>query len=446
MVLIFGLLSGKVIHSFIEKSVTDNVFIFSCFCRVSQEEKRKIYGDSVLPTVPSNETSWSLLNVFASFQSHLLPSQTCVYVYSVLIAGIFIVAIIRSVSFYNVCVHASQNLHDNMFRGIITTTMRFFNLNPSGRILNRFAKDLGVIDELLPRVLLDAIQTNLNMIGAITLTAFVNPMFLVPISFIGIIFMLARNVYLRTSKNIKRLEGISRSPVFTHISVSLDGLSTIRAFGAEQILIKEFDLQQDTHTACWYMFIATSSAFGFSLDILCWIFVFVVIFSFMMLQAGVSGDKVGLAITQSMTMTGLLQWGIRHSVEVTNQLMSVERVLEYSELEEEIQPREPIDVDQSWPKYGRIEFNNVSLKYMYEAESVLRGISFKIKPHEKIGIVGRTGAGKSSLIAALFRMAYIKGEILIDDVDTANVGLDILRSRISIIPQDPVLFSGSLRM
>lgn len=238
----------------------------------------------------------------------LLSPGLCASIYGGLIAGVFIAAITRSITFYNVCVHASQSLHDNMFRGIISTTMRFFNQNPSGRILNRFAKDMGVIDEMLPRVLLDAIQTNLNMTGAIILTAVVNPIALLPIVCIGFVFAAARHIYLRTSKNIKRLEGISepnnhthfvirmldafnvllagRSPVFTHLSVSLDGLSTIRAFGAEEILIREFDNQQDTHTSCWYMFISTSSAFGFTLDIMCFVFVFVVIFSFLLINTG----------------------------------------------------------------------------------------------------------------------------------------------------------------
>lgn len=145
-------------------------------------------------------------------------------------------------------------------------------------------------------------------------------------------------------------------------------------------------------------------------------------------------------------MTGLLQWGIRHSVEVTNQLMSVERILEYSELEAEAQPKRPTEVSQTWPDMGHIEFKNVTYKYLYEGEPVLQRISFAVQPREKIGIVGRTGAGKSSLIGALFRMAYISGEIIIDNVDTATVNLQLLRSRIAIIPQDPVLFSGSLRM
>lgn len=172
--------------------------------RTSQEERRNI---SELPPSCGNGSCSH------ASTADLLSTDLCASIYSALIAGIFVVAITRSISFYNVCVNASQNLHDNMFRGIISTTMRFFNLNPSGRILNRFAKDMGVIDELLPRVLLDAIQTNLNMTGAIILTVVVNPISLLPISCIGFAFVAARNIYLRTSKNIKRLEGISEPKI-----------------------------------------------------------------------------------------------------------------------------------------------------------------------------------------------------------------------------------------
>lgn len=129
----------------------------------------------------------------------------------------------RSIGFYNICIRASQKLHDIMFKGLISTTMQFFNTNPSGRILNRFAKDMGVIDELLPRVLLDAIHTNLNMTGAIILTSIVNPLFLIPIFFMVLVFLCARKVYLKTSKNIKRLEGISKFCTinWTHIFLIL---------------------------------------------------------------------------------------------------------------------------------------------------------------------------------------------------------------------------------
>lgn len=146
-----------------------------------------------------------------------------------------------------------------------------------------------------------------------------------------------------------------------------------------------------------------------------------------------------------MTMTMLLQWGIRHSCEVANQLISVERILEYGGLEPERQPKIHKQVTASWPSNGHIQFRNVTYKYSYENEPVLQNISFELLPKTKTCVVGRTGAGKSSLIGALFRMAHMNGEIFIDDVDTSTIELQLLRSKISIIPQVPLLFSGSLR-
>lgn len=157
------------------------------------------------------------------------------------------------------------------------------------------------------------------------------------------------------------------------------------------------------------------------------------------------GDKVGLAITQSLTLTGLLGWGIRQSAATSNALMSVERLLEYKQLEPEPQPVIPMKPTKFWPLCGEILFENVFFRYHKNSEPVLRDVSFRIAPREKVGVVGRTGAGKTSLISALFRMAIVEGKIKIDGTDTANLSLHDLRSRLSIIPQDPVLFSGTLR-
>lgn len=243
--------------------------------------------------------------------------------------------------------------------------------------------------------------------------------------------------------NVKRLETITKSFGFSHLAATLHGLSTIRAFdGASDILIEEFDRSQNFHTGAWFMFISTSAAFGFALDLLCWVFVMFVTFSFLLLDHGVSADKVGLAISQAISMTMILQWGVRQSAEVANQLMSVERILEYRDLEREKQPESPKMLKKSWPPEGNIEFRDVSYRYYPGAEPALNGVSFNIKSQEKVGIVGRTGAGKSSLIGSLFRLAIIEGDILIDGVNTADITLENLRSRISIIPQDPVLFSG----
>ncbi|XP_044267576.1 ATP-binding cassette sub-family C member 4-like [Tribolium madens] len=374
-------------------------------------------------------------------------TEFCLYIYGGFIAAVFIIAFTRSMLFYKLAMLSSQKLHDTLFDCVINASMRFFDVNPSGRILNRFSKDIGAIDELLPKAILDAGQIILNMAGALILVAIVNPYFLIIVAITGIFFMLLRVVFLRSSKNIKRLEGMMRSPVFTHLNATLNGLTTIRAFQAENILRNEFDKHQDYHTSAWFMYIAASSAFGFYLDFLCFIFVALVTFSFLTFgdSFGLKGGEVGLAITQSAALTGLVQWGMRQSAEVANQLMSVERVMEYKDLPKEKQPQQPKTPPKSWPAHGKITFTDMGLKYDEKAPLVLKDLNITINPKEKVGIVGRTGAGKSSLISALFRLANVIGEIDIDDIDTKHLQLQVLRSKISIIPQDPVLFSGTLR-
>lgn len=383
-----------------------------------------------------------------------------IYIYTGIVLGIFVIGIIRSLVFYKTCMTCSQRLHDMMFSALIRTGMRFFDTNPSGRILNRFSKDMGTIDELLPKACLDAGQMNMLMFGSLIVTCIVNPICLAPIVFISIIFYWIRKVYLKTSKNVKRLEGMSRSPVFTHLNATLNGLTTIRAYCAQDILKQEFDKLQDVHTSTVYMYIVTSTAFGFTLDVLCFIFISLLTFSFLLFNQSFSGGEVGLAITQVMGMTGIIQWGMRQSAEVTNQMMAVERVLEYIQLAAEPNLRDrgtylkkkdkeilalPDNAPKGWPANGCVVFKNIYMRYADEDPPVLKGLNLIIYPGEKIGVVGRTGAGKSSLIAALFRLAKVEGIIEIDEVNTGLIALEDLRRKISIIPQDPVLFSGTLR-
>ncbi|XP_062560530.1 ATP-binding cassette sub-family C member 4-like [Armigeres subalbatus] len=418
----------------------------------SQEEQRIFlrHNDSDVSESFGRTNDSSILEdvlpaVDNSYISSLRSTEFCMAVHGALVISIFLVAISRSISFYRTSIRASQNLHDSMFKGVVSTSMRFYDTNPSGRILNRFSKDMGAVDELLPKAILDATQILLNMSGTIIVTVIVNPMFLIPLAVLGVLFIFLRKIYLKTSKNIKRLEGITRSPVFSHLAASLAGLPTIRAFAAQKELIKEFDSHQDIHTAAFYMFITSSTAFGFALDLMCLVFFFIVVFSFLVLESNVLGDRVGLAITQAMALTGMMQWGIRQSAEVANFMMSVERLLEYRDLQPEKQPEQARILNKSWPEAGRICFKNVSYRYFEGGNLVLKNLDFEINPMEKIGIVGRTGAGKSSLIGALFRLAQVEGDILIDGVNSGEIYLESLRSKISIIPQDPVLFSGTLR-
>lgn len=366
--LIIGLATGKI---FFFKYQQYKNYIFAFF-RAKIEDLRKL-----------NDTYLESIHIFPE----TLTTDICLYIYGVIIISIFIITITRSMSFYKLCMKSSQNLHDKMFYSIINTKMLFFNTNPSGRILNRFSKDIGAVDELLPKVLLDSSQIILSMLGCLVLTVSVNPYLLIPVAVIGSIFMFLRVVYLKTSKNIKRLEGITRSPVFTHLNATLQGLTTIRACGAQGILKEEFDKHQDLHSSAWFMYISSSSAFGFALDVLCFIFTALVTFSFLISSESleeISGGEVGLAITQATALTGLLQWGIRQSAEVANQLMSVERVLEYTQLSPELQPVVPKTPKQEWPQHGKISFINTGLRYSETEPLVLKNLNFTINSNEKV--------------------------------------------------------------
>ncbi|XP_037708508.1 probable multidrug resistance-associated protein lethal(2)03659 [Drosophila subpulchrella] len=370
------------------------------------------------------------------------------YIFMLITVLTIVVTVKRSFLFYNLAMKASIRLHNSMFRGICRASMYFFNTIPSGSILNRFSKDMGQVDEVLPPLMMTVIQDFLSLAGNILVISIVNPLFLLPAIAVGVVFYHLRTFYLKTSRDVKRLEANARSPVYSHFAASLTGLPTIRAFGAQKILEAEFDSCQDMHSSAAYMFISISRAFGFWIDIFCVLYIATVTLGFFIFPPA-NKAEVGLAITQAMGLMGTVQWTVRQSAELETTMISVERVREYEDIEPEgaLEATADKKPPQSWPEEGKIEFDELSLRYMPDpkTENVLKSLSFVIKPREKIGIVGRTGAGKSSLINALFRLSYNDGSVLIDKRDTSEMGLHDLRSKISIIPQEPVLFSGTMR-
>ncbi|KMQ91166.1 putative multidrug resistance-associated, lethal 03659-like isoform x5 protein, partial [Lasius niger] len=239
----------------------------------------------------------------------------------------------------------------------------------------------------------------------------------------------------------------TRSPIFDHLNASLQGLTTIRAFNAENILMANLCSHQDLHSSACFLFLATSRAFGFYIDMICQLYIGVIIVAFTIFKDLAVVGNIGLTITQIMSLTNMLQYGIRQTAELESQMTSIERIHEYSHLEEEpmIDSKPETKLPDNWPTKGHVEFKNVNLKYSHQGDYILRDISFTVLPKEKIGIVGRTGAGKSSLINALFRLACVEGEIRIDDVSTSAIAMHDFRSKISIIPQEPFLFTDSLR-
>ncbi|KAM9388323.1 ATP-binding cassette sub-family C member 4 [Phaethornis superciliosus] len=366
-------------------------------------------------------------------------------IYAGLTVATILFGIIRSLLMFQVLVNSGQTLHNKMFQSILKAPVLFFDRNPIGRILNRFSKDIGHLDDLLPLTFLDFVQTLLQIFGVVSVAVAVIPWILIPLIPLFILFIFLRRYFLDTSRDIKRLESTTRSPVFSHLSSSLQGLWTIRALKAEERFQKLFDAHQDLHSEAWFLFLTTSRWFAVRLDAICAIFVIVVTFGSLLLDKTLNAGQVGLALSYAITLMGTFQWGVRQSAEVENLMISVERVMEYTELEKEAPWETNKHPPPEWPSQGMIAFENVNFTYSIDGPLVLRHLSVVIKPKEKVGIVGRTGAGKSSLIAALFRLAEPEGKIWIDKYLTSELGLHDLRKKISIIPQEPVLFTGTMR-
>uniref|UniRef100_A0A3Q4I1K4 Multidrug resistance-associated protein 4 n=1 Tax=Neolamprologus brichardi TaxID=32507 RepID=A0A3Q4I1K4_NEOBR len=366
-------------------------------------------------------------------------------IYSGLTAAAVVFGFARSLVIFHGLVRSAQTLHNSMFSAVLHTPVSFFDVNPIGRILNRFSKDVSQMDSMLPITFVDFYQLFLQNVGVIAVAASVIPLILIPVVPLLIIFLYLRSFYLRTSRDVKRLESTTRSPVFSHLSLSLQGLSTIRALKAEERLKKAFDAHQDLHSEAWFLFLMTSRWFALRLDSICSIFIALTAFSCVLLRHGLEAGEVGLVLTYAVTLIGNFQWTMRQSAEVENMMTSVERVVEYTELKSEAPLETPQRPPPDWPSQGMITFDRVNFFYSKDGPSVLKDINATFQPKEKVGIVGRTGAGKSSLVSALFRLAEPQGKIYIDGVVTSEIGLHDLRQKMSIIPQDPVLFTDSVR-
>ncbi|VVC26205.1 Hypothetical protein CINCED_3A020489 [Cinara cedri] len=386
----------------------------------------------------------STLNTFLWWT---ISRRTCVYVFGGLTLTIILATGARAATFVSVCTTASMNLHTEMFNAITRAPMLFFNTNTSGRILNRFSKDIGAIDDMLPVALMDCIHYGSTILGISTVVGIVNVYLTIPTLILAFVCYKITTFCLSTSRSIKRLEGMMRSPVYAYLNASLQGITTIRAFEAEPTLSQEFDNHQDSHSTAWFLYISSTRAYGFWLDLVCLIYIGVVTFSFIVISDGTFSGNVGLAITQAFGFAGVFQWAMRQSAELENHMTSVERVLEYTNVSREgalesLPNKKP---SLKWPMSGRIIFENFYLQYESDMPYVIKNLNIHIEPMEKVGIVGRTGAGKTSLISAMFRLALNQGNIIIDGVEIHELGLHDVRSKISIIPQEPILFSGTMR-
>lgn len=368
-------------------------------------------------------------------------------VYTILIASLFVLTLIRTTCFFVTCMRASINLHNELFKSVLRAPIKFFDYNPIGILLNRVSRDMGIVDDLLPPTAFDTIEIFINVLGTLITVAIIYPLNVLPAIVLCSVVAIIRLLYIRTVRSIKSIEGVTRSPVFSHLANSLNGLATIRALKMEPEFELKFDEYQDIHSSAWFLFVAASRWLGISLDWISLGYITVITLVMCLTIGSTTGSQIGLAISSALFLSGSFQWGVRQSTEMESQMTSVARIKEYSELPEEpARESEPgFKPAPSWPEAGEIEFHGVNLRYFDNEEPVLKRLTFTIRPGEKVGIVGRTGAGKSSIIAVLFRLTEPEGSIVIDGVDTKSIGLHDLRKKLSIIPQEPILFNGPIR-
>ncbi|KAJ7777514.1 ABC protein [Mycena maculata] len=345
---------------------------------------------------------------------------------------------------------AAKNLHHNSVHNLLFAPMSFFDTIPMGRIIGVFGKDIDTIDNLLSMSLRMFVMVMSNVTGAIILISVLEHYFIIAAVAIGCGYSYFAAFYRASAREMKRLDSMLRSVLYAHLSESLTGLPTIRSYGEIPRFIESNKYYIDLENRALLLTVTNQRWLAIRLDACGALMVFIVAIFAVTGVSGINPAQIGLVLTYTTSLTQMCSMVTRQSAELENYMNSVERVVHYSR--KDLIPQEAAyesDKDhkppQDWPARGAVEFKNVEMAYRPGLPNVLHGISMSIKPGEKIGVVGRTGAGKSSLALTLLRIVEYSGTIVVDDVDIAKIGLKDLRQNISIIPQDPTLFSGTVR-
>nr|AJG01605.1 ATP-binding cassette sub-family C member 1 [Dreissena polymorpha] len=344
-------------------------------------------------------------------------------------------------------INAAGVMHNAMLSNILKLPMVFFDTTPLGRVVNRFSQDIDTIDNALPMTMRQLLNLFVSLISTMVVITYSNPITAAVLVPILIVYYVFQRFYIPTSRQLKRIESTTRSPVYSHFGESIAGASTIRGYGFQQRFVQESKDRVDKNMVFYFAGIASNRWLGFRLEFLGNLIVFAAAI-FAVVTPDNTGGLVGLSVAYALQVTGTLNFLVRTTSDVETNVVSVERVREYTEEPTEAEWRvENKRPPANWPDRGNVRFNNYTTRYREGLDLVLKGISCDIVGGERVGIVGRTGAGKSSLTVALFRLIEAaSGSIVIDSHRISDMGLHDLRSKLTILPQDPVLFSGTLRM
>ncbi|KAI9439887.1 ABC transporter [Lactarius indigo] len=372
----------------------------------------------------------------------------CMGIYATLGVGQALATFLNGTTVAFIVYSASRRMHDNAITRVMLSPMSFFETTPVGRIMNRFSKDIDTIDNLLADSFRMLINTFSSIIGAIVLISILLPWFLIAVAIVLVLYAMASAFYRASAREMKRLDAILRSSLYSHFSETLSGIATIRAYGEEDRFFNENRDRVNVENRAYWMTVTNQRWLGIRLDFLGTLLILVVAMLTVGTRFSVSPAQTGVALSYILSVQQSFGWMVRQLAEVENNMNSVERIVYYARDLEQEPPHEIPDQKPPapWPSNGKLEINEAVLKYRPELPLVLKGLSMSVEGGEKIGIVGRTGAGKSSIMVALFRVVdLVSGSINIDGVDISKLGLNDVRNAISIIPQDSTLFSGTLR-